>query len=577
MPIEKVCEECGDLTAQLTNVASVVNGQRYYANICELCNLKRVAGKKKARTLLKQFAFEKYRVPRKEQEVVPRDRQVKELFVKDKATLRLSQRIAARMRAGALVVVVQDPDEQLALAEIKAAAGMFNPVTVMSVSDEDANEKLQEHPKAAGCLIFMDYLSVYLENPMALRQIRDVALQRRAAGQKFSRLILLEKPEVQIPTYLSGDVEIVRPSLPSVEELSDELTAFLDSQPEIEIEGNGETKYSLASAMAGLSRHEANRLFARCWVENKQMDPAWLRTQKAKVVTARLGGALTFESFPEIRVGGLGNLKKWLVSRKGAFASAAAKKFGLPEPKGLMLLGVPGGGKSLTAKYIAQLMELPLMRLDIGRLFGSLVGQSESQARSAIEAAEASAPCVLWLDEIEKGLGGTGSGGDSGTTARVFGTILTWLQEKTSPVFVIATANDISRLPPELLRKGRFDEIFYVGLPDTMERREIFTIHIERSGRSLLPEKVSALAEASGGFTGAEIEQAVIEGLFTAFGSERNLTYEDVLKALKETTPLSRTMAEKIKSIEEWAKTRARHASKVAATEEDGYARPGIV
>jgi SpoVK/Ycf46/Vps4 family AAA+-type ATPase len=252
-----------------------------------------------------------------------------------------------------------------------------------------------------------------------------------------------------------------------------------------------------------------------------------------------------------------------LEQRRKAFGSVKARDFGLPAPKGVLVVGVPGGGKSLTAKQTAQTWQLPLLRLDPGRLFGSLVGQSESQARQAIEAAEACAPCILWVDEIEKGLAG-GSGGsstDGGTTQRVFGTILTWLQEKDSDVFVVATANRVDALPPELLRKGRFDDIFTVGLPNATERETIAKIHLERRKRDLGAKAAPAIAKATEGYVGAEIEQAVIDGLFAAYAEGRDLETTDVLAAVKATTPLSKTAPEDIKRIEAWAQGRARPAS----------------
>ena len=472
-----------------------------------------------------------------------------------------AQTIADRLRAGALVLVVQEADELLALSAIEAGAEACTPVRIMSASDPEVMTYLEAHKEGSGTLVLLDYLSVYGENPLSVRLVREIALQQREDGGQFSRLILVESPEVKVPPVLAGDVEVIAPPLPNVEQLAEELDSFIETQ-EIEMPGaNGEFRYAVAGAVAGLARHEAARLFARCWIEKKKLDPAWLRAEKAERVAAKLGGALTFESTESANVGGLDGLRTWLGERRDAFSSPKAKKFGLPEPKGLLLLGCPGTGKSLTAKAVAREWGLPLLRLDAGRLFGSLVGQSEMQTRQAIEAAEACAPCVLWVDEIEKGLGGGGSGssGDSGTTQRVFGALLTWLQEKTAPVFVVATANRIAALPPELLRKGRFDEIFFIGLPNVEERREIAQIHIERRGRDLNPK---IIAEATEGFSGAEIEQVIVDGLFTAFAAGgRNLRMDDVLEAAKRTTPLSKTMGEEIRALEKWAEGRARMAS----------------
>jgi SpoVK/Ycf46/Vps4 family AAA+-type ATPase len=261
-------------------------------------------------------------------------------------------------------------------------------------------------------------------------------------------------------------------------------------------------------------------------------------------------------------VGGLAGLKDWLRKRALAF-SDQARAFGLPAPKGMLLLGVQGCGKSLCAKAVASQWQLPLLRFDMGRMFGSLVGSSEENARRAISVAESVAPAILWVDEIDKAFAGLSSSGatDAGTTARVFGTFLTWLAEKTAAVFVVATANDISHLPPELLRKGRLDEIFFVDLPAAEERAEIFRIHLARRGRDPEQFDLAALAAQSEGYSGAEIEQAVISGLFEAFAQKSELTPGHVREALRQAVPLSKTMSEQITALRQWAEGRARNAS----------------
>jgi SpoVK/Ycf46/Vps4 family AAA+-type ATPase len=228
------------------------------------------------------------------------------------------------------------------------------------------------------------------------------------------------------------------------------------------------------------------------------------------------------------------------------------------------LIGVPGCGKSLTAKAVSSLWKLPLLRLDVGKIFAGLVGSSEENMRKAIKTAEAVAPSILWLDELEKGFSGTHSSSfsDAGTTARVFGSFVTWLQEKTSPVFVIATANNVTLLPPELMRKGRFDDIFFVDLPSREERSDIFRIHLHKRGRHPDLFDLDLLALSSEGFSGSEIEQAIISALYDAFDAGRDLTTEDILASFEETVPLSQTMEEEITGLREWAQTRARVASK---------------
>jgi len=269
-------------------------------------------------------------------------------------------------------------------------------------------------------------------------------------------------------------------------------------------------------------------------------------------------------------IGGLENLKRWLQKRNNSWLDSA-RRYNIPSPKGVLITGIPGCGKSLTAKAMSAIWQLPLLKLDMGKIFSGIVGSSEENMRRAIETAEAVAPSILWVDEIEKGLGGVNSGGngDSGTSTRVFGTFLTWMQEKTAPVFVIATANNISSLPPELLRKGRFDEIFFVDIPTHSERKDIFRLHLAK--RLSNPEVAASitvdgallnrLADRTEGFVGAEIEQAVIAALYEAFFAERALLEQDLLHVIANTVPLSVTQKEQIMALREWANVRA-----VAAT-----------
>jgi SpoVK/Ycf46/Vps4 family AAA+-type ATPase len=258
-------------------------------------------------------------------------------------------------------------------------------------------------------------------------------------------------------------------------------------------------------------------------------------------------------------VGGLDELKAWLGKRGAAF-SEKAHSFGLPAPRGVLLLGVPGCGKSLTAKAVGAAWNLPLLRFDVGSVFGKYVGESEANLRRALRAAEAVAPCVLWVDELEKAIS-SGRGEDGGTTLRILGAFLSWLQEKSTPVFVVATANNVESLPPELLRKGRLDEIFFVDLPSECERRAIFAIHLRKHGRDVEAFEVEALAQNSAGYSGAEIEQAVIAALYDAFDEQREVATCDVLHNLQAMVPLSITMQEEVAALRTWASTRARAAS----------------
>lgn len=478
----------------------------------------------------------------------------------------IHKEINNRLRAGSLVILVEDHDEALALESAKVAAKQFLPITVKTAADSDVADVLAGHKAGDGTLILCDFVRSYGNNPMFVRMIREVALQVRADNKPFSRLILIEVPGVVVPESIRGDIEYLIPKMPDVADLCAELDEFIKNQ-DITLPGGMETRNELATAVAGLSRHEAMRLFSRCWVElGQKLDAVWLRKEKATRVSERLGGALTFVDTNTPDIGGMDELKVWLNQRKDAFGSEKAKEFGLPEPKGLMMVGPPGAGKSLASKTIARLFGSPLIRLDVGKLFGSLVGQSEAQVRNAIEAAEACAPCVLWIDEIEKGLS---SGGlDGGTSQRVFGTLLTWLQEKVKPVFVVGTANDVSSLPPELLRKGRFDEIFVVSLPTLRERHEIAKIHLERRKRTGIDAK--QIATATAGFSGSEIEQAIIEGMYKAFASKRDVKLTDILEAVRGTVPLSNTMKEKLDALKAWSTGRTKAASLPEAVEQIG-------
>lgn len=262
-------------------------------------------------------------------------------------------------------------------------------------------------------------------------------------------------------------------------------------------------------------------------------------------------------------IGGLDNLKEWLL-RRGSSFSDRARKYGLPHPRGLLLAGIQGTGKSLTAKAISHHWHLPLLRLDVGRLFAGLVGESESRTRQMIQLAEALSPCVLWIDEIDKAFAGADGRGDSGTTNRVFGTFLTWMAEKTSPVFIVATANNIRTLPPELLRKGRFDEVFFVGLPNQEERSQIFGVHLSKyRPHNTRAYDIDRLAYETPDFSGAEIEQGIIEAMHIGFSQNRDFTTDDVLEAASQIVPLAQTAQQEIQVLQEWAASgKARLASR---------------
>jgi SpoVK/Ycf46/Vps4 family AAA+-type ATPase len=335
----------------------------------------------------------------------------------------------------------------------------------------------------------------------------------------------------------------------------------------VKIELDDAGRERLLQAALGLTLGEAENVFAKIIVTDSRLsgeDVNDVFAEKQQII--RKSGLLEYYTTTETfsSVGGLAVLKDWLQKRAVAFTEEA-RTFGLPAPKGILMLGVQGCGKSLCAKAVSCQWQLPLLRFDMGRMFGSLVGSSEENVRRAIAVAESVAPAILWVDEIDKAFAGAqGSGmSDGGTTARVFGTFLTWLSEKNVPVFVAATANDISQLPPELLRKGRFDEIFFVDLPSHDERKDIFRIHLARRGRNPDAFDLNALADASANFSGAEIEQSIISALYDAFSTRHEITVDHIRDALRLTVPLARTMDEQVTRLRTWAEGRARNASQV--------------
>ncbi len=400
-------------------------------------------------------------------------------------------------------------------------------------------------------------------NFMVIRKLRDIAHELKSS---YKTVVLLS-PFLILPPELEKDLTVIDYLLPTVEELAALLTRIeeeVKDNPKLKVDLTPEGREQILKAALGLTLAEAENVFAKSLVTGGTLsvdDVTAVYAEKRQII--RKTGLLDYCE-PELdfqMVGGLDSLKDWLARRRLAF-SDKAKEYGLPAPRGVLLLGVQGCGKSLCAKAVSALWSLPLLRLDVGRLFSSLVGSSEENIRRAIRLAEGIAPCVLWMDEIDKAFGSlSGSSTDSGTSQRVLGTFLTWMGEKTAPVFVVATANNIQVLPPELLRKGRFDEIFFVDLPDDKERRDIVAIHLYRRHRDWQQFDLDGIAARTNGFSGAELEQVVISALFDAFYEGREVTDEDIFKAAGETVPLSKTMEEEIDTLRNWCTTRARHAS----------------
>lgn len=405
----------------------------------------------------------------------------------------------------------------------------------------------------------------YIKEPLIIRKLRDLATSLRSTF----KTIIITSPILKIPSELEKDINVIDYKLPTINDIGlllDRLIISIqNSKKNVEINLDNDSKEKLLQAALGLTQTEAESVFSKAIVSKKRLDieDIYIIHEEKKQIIKK-SGILEFYSTHEnlSTVGGLFNLKNWLNKRTSAFTKKA-RNYGLPQPKGILLLGVSGSGKSLVAKSVASLWQLPLLRLDIGSLFSGLVGSSEENMRNTIKMAESVAPCLLWLDEIDKGFSGSTSSNvsDGGTTARVLSSFLTWMQEKTSPVFIIATANDISHLPPELLRKGRFDEIFFLDLPDQKERKEIFSIHLKKRGRDPQKFDLKALSEKTEGFSGSEIEEVIISAMYDSFEEDRELTTKDILNALAHSVPLSTTMKESIEELRLWTKSRARAAS----------------
>lgn len=402
----------------------------------------------------------------------------------------------------------------------------------------------------------------YFRDPVVVRALRDAIPLAKSKG--ITGVFL--GPKLELPIDLHREVASVDLHLPDAEELAAlvEVTHAANAKRKgLELPKGAELARLVDSAR-GLTVEEAENAFALSIVRSGQFSHEIVAAEKARAV--KTSGALEILAAPAgglENVGGLSAVKDWIRTRGKAF-SPEAKAYGLPNPKGLLAVGVQGCGKSLAARAAAATLGLPLVRLNVGALFGSLVGQSEANVRQALKTIDAIAPCVVMVDELEKAFAGTGAGKshDGGTGSRVLGEFLTWTQERESPVFVMATANDVSALPPELLRRGRWDTMMFVDLPTAEERAEILRIHLAKRKRSSKGMDLEVLAEASEGFSGAELEQCITDALFEAFADgAREPKQADLLAAIKGTVPLSRTMAQQVGALREWAATRCVPAS----------------
>jgi SpoVK/Ycf46/Vps4 family AAA+-type ATPase len=390
------------------------------------------------------------------------------------------------------------------------------------------------------------------------RFLTDLSISRKL--RNLSRILKLQPKtiiiigsDLTIPHELQDLLTVIEFQLPSEEEINQELNRLINS---LNIKIESQLFENLSRACQGLSLERIRRVLSKIIATYKTIDDnsiEVLLSEKKQIISQTQ--ILEYSSFNEkiTNLGGLENLKDWLKKRKTAF-STQALNYGLTTPRGLLLVGIQGTGKSLTAKAIASDWQLPLLKLDVGKLFGGIVGESESRLRQMINVAETISPCILWIDEIDKAFTNTESKGDSGTSNRVLATFISWLSEKTKPVFVIATANNIDLLPLEVIRKGRFDEVFFLDLPKKEEREEIFKIHLQEFRPNTWESfDYVKLAQSSESFSGAEIRQSIIEAMYHAFSEKREFTTNDICIALKESIPLANLESDQMRKLQQWA------------------------
>ncbi|MBY0549280.1 MAG: AAA family ATPase [Candidatus Obscuribacterales bacterium] len=419
------------------------------------------------------------------------------------------------------------------------------PSGVAATNPAQAIEAIDQSPSDA-LFVLKDFDEIWTTNYQIKRKLRNVVQRLKQVKRKS---ILVISTASKIPEQLRDEAFVLEFPLPQVQDLEGvlELVSKVGGA-KIQLTELGKEK--LLRAALGLTASQATRCFSKGLVTNGVLDDRHIELvtdEKRQVI--RESEALEFFPVTETTedVGGLEILKEWLRVRERAFTDDA-RNYQLPAPKGMALIGIPGTGKSLSAKIVGSSWKMPLLRLDTGALFGGLLGESEERTRRALRVAETIAPCVLWIDEMEKAFS-QGGEGDGGTSKRVFGTILTWMQEKKSPCFVVATANDVTKLPPELLRRGRFDEIFFLDLPTADERREIFTVHIRKRKRQPKDYDLNRLVALSEGYVGAEIEQSVLDGMYFGFDEGREFDTQDIENALKRQIPMSRSQSDVVNSL----------------------------
>ena len=478
--------------------------------------------------------------------------------------------LAVRIRAGTPLLVIETHEEALLVDAFRHVVGeLFRPLWRWSITtglarldmddpfvpaatDSSAVLDLLRREPQRGIWLLLDF-SPYLRYAMSVRMLREVVLGQAAAKQT----VVLIGAKIELPPELEPLATRFTMRLPNdaalAKLLREEAFAWSREHAGRRVEIDATAQRAVLRHLRGLALHDARRIVRELVHDNGRIDPDDVaRVQRAKFDLLGRGGVIALE--PDVaqmdQIAGLLRLKRWVEQRRVVFVADTPPK-GLDRPRGMLLLGVQGAGKSLAAKACAGGFGVPLLRLDFGALYNKFHGETERNLREALATAEAMAPCVLWCDEIEKGLATSDS--DDGVSRRVLGTLLTWMNERRAPVFLVATANDIQRLPPEFLRKGRFDEIFFVDLPDDSARRDAFAIHLQRREHDPARFDLEVLVRASEGFSGAEIEQAIVSALYDAHADTARLDTVRLRHALDQTRPLSVLMAEQVQWLRAWA------------------------
>ena len=488
------------------------------------------------------------------------------------------------VRAGYPAIILTTPEEDRALNECKAISnsmgmeflvwsmtkgfGAHQESLAKTSGTKDPIKVLEEginHVKPGGRIVCLLDFHPSMKSPNVWRTAKDVFKDAKKYGVTY----VFISSKFDVPPELER--EVINTSLPLP--TREEIEVFLEKIAKAWEKELPEDRNNIVEAAMGLTINEIENAFAVSVSKTSEFDPKLITQIQERIICHT--GLLEYKSSKETldSIGGLKNLTSWAMERLAAY-SPEARAYGLPYPRGMLLVGIPGCGKSLTPKALANIWQKPLIRLDIGKLFGSLVGDTEANTRRALKMAEEMAPAILWIDEIEKGLSGIQSSGktDSGVTSRLFGAILTWMQEKEAPVFVVATANNISELPPEFTRKGRFDEVFFVDLPYIDEREEIFQIQLKKYKREPKNFDVKKLAELTDYYTGAEIEESIVSAMFSAWNDgKREVTTEDIQKAIAQINPMATgMMSQQIEALRKWSESSAiRKANGVKSEEKE--------